>query len=219
MPANRHATLARVGQHDAILVLGGGVRDGGKLPPWVESRFDLALERQEGETVVCLSAGTTHRPPPLDLNGFPIFESAAGAQYLIGRGFPAERIQIETVSYDTVGNAYFSKLVHVDPAGWRKLLVITSEFHMPRTRATFEWVYGMEGDKYQLEYAASPDNAAVLSRIGHERQRLESFLRTSASITNLTQLHRWIFSEHRAYTADRQFFSDRSRDAAVLESY
>jgi uncharacterized SAM-binding protein YcdF (DUF218 family) len=34
-------------------------------------------------------------------------------------------------------------LLHVDPARLDALLVVTSEFHMPRSRAIFEWVFGM----------------------------------------------------------------------------
>src|SRR5262249_44119927 len=71
---------------DATLVLGGGVRDGGILPPWAAARFDLALQRNRGEPILCLSAGTTHRPPPLNVQGFPITESLAGASYLRSMG-------------------------------------------------------------------------------------------------------------------------------------
>ena len=41
-------------------------------------------------------------------------------------------------SFDTVGNAYFALTIHAIPAGWRKVAVVTSAFHMPRTRALFE---------------------------------------------------------------------------------
>jgi uncharacterized SAM-binding protein YcdF (DUF218 family) len=44
-------------------------------------------------------------------------------------------------SYDTVGNAYFSLAIHALPAGWRRLAVVTSDFHMPRSRALFAGVY------------------------------------------------------------------------------
>jgi hypothetical protein len=66
--------------YDAILIPGGGVREGGLLPSWVRCRLDRALELHRGEFVIALSAGTPHRPPPLDDNGFPIFESVAAAR-------------------------------------------------------------------------------------------------------------------------------------------
>ena len=143
---------------DAILVLGGGVREGGELPPWVVRRFDRALELSSTAPIVCLSAATVHRPSPLNPEGYPILESVAGAAHLLARGVSAERIQVEASSYDTIGNAYFSKLLHVDPAGWRSLAIVTSEFHMPRSRAIFDWIFGMEPGKYQLRFEAAPND-------------------------------------------------------------
>ncbi len=132
-------------EYDAILIPGGGVRAGGELPVWVTRRLDRALERAGNAWLVPLSAGTPHRPPPLDDCGFPILEARAGADYLAARGAAPERILIEAASYDTIGNAYFSRVVHAIPRGFRRALVVTSEFHMPRTEAVFRWVYGLAG--------------------------------------------------------------------------
>jgi hypothetical protein len=207
---------------DAILILGGGVRDGGELPPWAAARFDLALEMESGEPLVCLSAGTTHRPPPLE-DGFPIMESVAGARYLMARGIDPERIRIEPVSYDTIGNAYLTKLLHVDPPGWRKVLVITSAFHMPRTRAIFEWVYGFENGKYELEFAESPDRGLTPEarefRRSKEKQGFESLERARARVDSLAALHDWIWTVHGAYSAAGRWKLEPSNDPRVLESY
>src|SRR4051795_1716063 len=97
---------------EAVLVLGGGVREGGALPPWSKSRFDLALKLAGEAVFVCLSAATTHRPPPLDGQGFPISEAVAGAKYLVDKGVPPEQIRLEATSLDTIGNAWFSKVLH-----------------------------------------------------------------------------------------------------------
>ena len=190
--------------YDAAIVLGGGVREGGELPPWVIARFDTALELCGEAPIVCLSAGTVHRPPPLNQDGYPWLESVAGARYLLARGTPANRIQVEATSWDTIGNAYFAKLLHVDPAQWRRLLVVTSEFHMPRSRAIFEWVFGMEPGRYDLQFVASPDTGIqpvlLERRQGKEAAGLESFLETAARIRDLATLHRWLYSQHDAYS-------------------
>ena len=41
----------------------------------------------------------------------------------------------EWSSYDTIGNAYFSLTQHVVPRAWSNVVVVTNEFHLPRTRA------------------------------------------------------------------------------------
>jgi uncharacterized SAM-binding protein YcdF (DUF218 family) len=63
----------------------------------------------------------------------------------MSRGVRASSILKETASYDTVGNAYFSLVSHAIPAAWRRLAVVTSAFHMPRSRALYEGVYELAG--------------------------------------------------------------------------
>ncbi|MEM9121473.1 MAG: YdcF family protein [Cyanobacteria bacterium P01_F01_bin.56] len=93
--------------------------------------------------LIPLSAGTTHKPPPLDVNGFPILEFVAAARYLQHRGIEGSRILPETVSLDTIGNAYFVRLQHIEPLQLQRLHVITSAFHLPRTQAIFDWIFAL----------------------------------------------------------------------------
>ena len=47
------------------------------------------------------------------------------------------------VGTDALGNAYYSLCLHAIPRGWARVEVVTSAFHMARTRAAFEWVWGL----------------------------------------------------------------------------
>ena len=145
--------------YDAVLIPGGGVREDGILPPWVMPRFDRALELAADACFIPLSAGTTHRPRPLDARGFPITEARAGAAYLMGRGVDPANILMEEASLDTIGNAWFSRTIHVIPRGFERLLVVTSAFHMPRTEAVFRWVYELDapGPRCTLAFEQTPD--------------------------------------------------------------
>jgi uncharacterized SAM-binding protein YcdF (DUF218 family) len=217
-------TLGTMPIYDAILILGGGVRAGGELPPWAKARYDLGLELETGEAFIALSAGTTHRPLVIDEHGFPTFESVAGAQYLMSRGIPGSRLFIETSSWDTIGNAYFSRVIHVEPAGWRKLLIVTSEFHMPRTREIFTWVYGLDQSRsYELHFAESPDTgfdtATLDARRRKELQALRQFQANCAGLRTLRELHAWLFTMHAAYTPAKDFLLDQSTEEIVKQSY
>ena len=191
--------------YDAILIPGGGVRDQGELPPWVKIRLDRAINIHQTEYIIVLSAGTVYKAPPLDENGFPIFESVAAAKYLVKHGINPEKILCETSSYDTVGNAYFSRVIHVDPRGFRRLHIVTSAFHMPRTKAIFEWLYGLDsqGGKYQLTFDPVPDVGIALddlnARIEKEAGSLQQFLKNTTTICTLSACHQWLFTEHAAY--------------------
>jgi uncharacterized SAM-binding protein YcdF (DUF218 family) len=198
---NRDAT------YDAILVPGGGCKSAHELPPWVEARFDRVLQIHQKETIIALSAGTVHKPPPLDSEGFPVFESRLGADYLIRKGVDPEFILCETASYDTIGNAFFSRVFHVEPRRFKRLLVINSDSHLPRTQAIFRWVYGLTspggpGD-YTLHFEAVPDRGMadelLRVRLAKEKSGLANVLRLKERIRTWTDLHRWLFSEHGAY--------------------
>jgi hypothetical protein len=191
--------------YDAIIIPGGGVRAGGVLPPWMTARFDRAVEVAGDALLMPLSAGTPYRPPPFDDRGFPIFEARAGAEYLVVRGVDPRRILIEESSYDTIGNAYFSRVIHVVPRGLRRVLVVTSAFHMPRTQAVFRWVYSLDGPCCSLDFESVPDMGihadALAERIAKEQISLDAFGKLRTEIGTLAELHRSLFAEHDAYRA------------------
>jgi len=210
--------------YDAILIPGGGITDNHSLPTWIQKRFDLALELYRGEYIIPLSGGTIHKPPPLDSSGRPIFESRVGADYLIGKGIDPRKIFCETASYDTIGNAFFSRVQHVDPAGFRRLLIITSATHMPRTKAIFQWIYGLQsqtGDNdYTLSFKASPDlglkKEHLDARIRKEQEGLANVIALSKKICTFESFHRWLFLEHGAYSVS---VSPIRQEGRILFSY
>ena len=202
---------------------GSGLRPGGALPPFVVDRLEAAQALAGDTPIIPLSAHTFHRLPPLDAAGFPVLESIAATRALLARGVPAERIWAETASLDTVGNAYFARTIHTDPAGLRLLLVVNSEFHMPRTRMVFDWVFGLPPAEppYALDYHTVPDRGLTGERLdarrAKEAARMEDLRRTIPRIASLAALNRWLFTEHRAYAAGADPASD-APPAAALES-
>lgn len=172
----------------------------------MEARLDRAIEVFAGEYLVPLSAGTPHRPPPRSPAGYPVFESRAAARYLVERGIPAGRVLAEFQSYDTIGNAYFARTIHADPAGWRRLLVITSRFHMARAKAVFRWVFGLSAPQggYALEFEQTPDTGMegemLELRLQKERRALEALPDLVNRINTLAALHEWLFTGHQAYS-------------------
>lgn len=211
---------------DAILVPGGGLLPDGTLPPWVINRLERAVARAGHAAVLTLSAGTTHKPPPLDARGFPRFESVEAARFLVAQGVTPERILTETASYDTIGNAYFSRLIHAEPRRLRRLLVITSDFHMPRTQAIFAWIYGLTPtDGYSFAFEAVVDDGidaeALNERRAKEARALADMYALAGRITSLAQFHEWFFTEHRAYATSGWLDREQGADdlGAALSTY
>ena len=153
---------------DAIITLGGGTRNKYVLPPWGKQRLDRARDLFTGsEYIISAGAGTTYKPHPLNQSGFPIYDSFAAARYLFKHGVPKNRLLTETVSLDTIGNLFFTRIIHTDPGQLYQLAIITSKFQMPRTKLIAHWIFSLPpiSTPYQLTFFPVSDqgiNPAIL---------------------------------------------------------
>ena len=97
-----------------IIVPGGGLTAAGELPVHSLERVKKAVElfyASEHAVVVALSAGTTHKPNPMDANQFPCYESSIALKYLLDQGLPAQRLFEEKLSLDTIGNVSVQNMI------------------------------------------------------------------------------------------------------------
>jgi len=209
--------------NDCIFIPGGGLLPDGSLPPWTTARLDRAISLiSQTRFIAFLSGGTVHKPPPLDQNGFPIFESHQAALYLVHQGLDPARLLTEISSYDTIGNAYFSRLLFTDPGKLQHLLVITSEFHLPRTKAAFEWIYSLSplNMPYQLTCESVPNKGlsqkALEARISREKKSLNTLLDTKKGINSLKDFQSWFYTQHDAYSV---IAKPETANGDALESY
>ncbi len=209
--------------YDGILIPGGGLLEDGSLPPWTITRLERALSlKNESRWYCLLSGGTVHKPPPLTSEGFPIFESRQAAEYIVNAGIDPARVLAETCSYDTIGNAYFSRLLFTGPLELSRLHIITSDFHLPRTAAIFRWIYSLAPLEcgYQLTFEGIPAQGlspeAFQARQRREERSLSELQPKIQTISTLEVFHHWLYSEHEAYTVNqqREHLSDKE-----LESY
>jgi len=188
--------------YDLIIVLGGGVKKNGELPSWVQRRLDRAYELySEGTSNRIIVAGKG-----IESN---VIEANAMFQHLLDKGIPPIHLLKEPLSIDTLQNAFFSKVIHVDPMKMKKLLVITSEFHAERAASLFDWIFG---DGYQIECETVSDEdipeEALKQRKLLEKQLLAFYVKhlyTSIPAGDVEAIHSFIFNpeeEHaQAYAA------------------
>jgi uncharacterized SAM-binding protein YcdF (DUF218 family) len=227
------------GRIEAVVVPGGGVRANGDLPPWVIARFDAAMRIPANlrHCIVALSAGTFHRPPPRDQNGFPITEARAGAAYLMYSGVNASQILTEDLSLDTIGNAFWLRLLHTEPRRWRRLHIVTNQFHMARTRFIFELVFGLPMHDNEVSWVGWRDNApyemtfdavenvGLVDDVLSERERreaasLEALKRGPVSrVRSMQDLHRFLHTKHDAYRIGRELGGGGKVQGKAIESY
>eukprot|EP00966_Prymnesium_polylepis_P127952 2958863-Prymnesium_polylepis.1 len=205
---------------DAILVLAGGVGIHGRPHETVLRRlreaaavYREAAAAGHAPVIVCNGGGTTHKPKWVNAAGYAVPEAVLMAQELQQRhGVPAEHVYAEGYSDDTVGNAFFARAMHVDPAGWRTLVVVTSAFQMARTRAIYDWIFtlpsadGRAAPPRELRYVEVDDVGALAPRVLRSRRvkeagALEGFRSdVAARLRTLEAVHSWINTQHSAYS-------------------
>jgi uncharacterized SAM-binding protein YcdF (DUF218 family) len=133
---NKYAPLANAEEASAIVVLGGGYNDSspeyqnrGSLLPVAEKRAIYGLELARNYGLPLIFSGGKGYDSRAEGS-----EASAAERLWLSLGFDKKRITIETGSLDTKGNAAgVEKLVR-----GRKVLLVTSAFHMPRAMLSFE---------------------------------------------------------------------------------
>jgi len=60
----------------------------------------------------------------------------------VALGVPEDRILVEDNSVNTIGNLYYAKTQFLIPRGWTTILIITSDYHVPRTQLIAENMLG-----------------------------------------------------------------------------
>jgi len=233
--AERLVRSGELGAFDAIVVLGGGPPVAPRrVMPFVAARCDAAkrlFEAQGGRgRVLTVSAGTAHAPQLLTADGLPIWESTAAAAYLLDAGLPPESLVVETTSYDTIGNAFFARIAHADLLEWRRVCVVTTDWHMERSRAIFEWVFNAPRDDdarvveattsskrrrrhrstasaYELVFVETPSVGlsaeAVAARTAREQTSLGSVRKLAVAYPTLRDVHAFLTTKHDLYTASK----------------
>lgn len=182
--------------YDAIIILGGSFTDNGELMPWVFKRLDEATKYSTKYYIVT-SRSTYHKPPVLDERGFPIDECTIMANYLSSKGISANKILKEAWSLDTIGNAYGTLVFHSIPLNLENILVITSDFHMPRSKSIFKVVYGLAQDNcFKLTFISTKSEIKISEK---EINSLIKWQKDAETFKTIQGLHNFIFGSHNAY--------------------
>ena len=130
-----------------------------------------------------------------------------------------ESINLRGSNHSPFRPPQFARTSHCSVAGWRRLLVVTSEFHMPRTRAIFEWVFGVgEGERYDLEFLSTANDGLSDAEVGARVEREEKSMvnvreNLSKKYTTMRGVHEFLTRNHDLYNAEK-LVERGSREAA-----
>lgn len=118
--------------YDAVIVLGAEVKPDGEPSVQLAWRLDAAADvyrRKQVPVVVCGAQGKNEPRP----------EAEVMAAYLEEKGIPKEMILLDSESFNTDQNiANARRLLSEQPGEIRKVIVVTSDYHVPRALALAE---------------------------------------------------------------------------------
>lgn len=114
--------------YDAIIVLGAQVKPDGSLSVQLEWRLDTAYEAYQQKPVPVVVCGAKGKNEP-------VTEAEAMAVYLKKKGIPAAVILEDPDSYNTNQNLRNAARLLQEAGGIRKVLIVTSDYHLPRALA------------------------------------------------------------------------------------
>ena len=228
---------------DAIFVCGGGRPSKTSEPPlYVQSRCDISVllynhskqmfGQENAPKILCLSAGTAHTPQLLNDKRLPVWESQASAQYILDKYssfVDRQDIYIETVSYDTIGNAYFAKILFSDVLKWKNIAIISNDWHFKRTKAIFEWIYsiksnGNDDGGYDLTFVSLKSTehkdlsqSAREARMEREEKSLKNVYKLRQRYNTLEKLHGFLFTKHSMYACPKQDMNHTNETASEAD--
>lgn len=114
------------GAYHAIIVPAGGQTADGP-PAHVLARLERAAQMykmapEPKPYVVTTAWGTPHKPCPHDAAGFERHEAGDNAKWLMSHGVLPGDVLEESVSLETVGNAFFARVMHTDVRSLRRVM-------------------------------------------------------------------------------------------------
>lgn len=192
-----------------ICVLAGGLQENGDPHLFVQNRLDKAIEvyntNPHNTIILVLGGGTYHKPPYLNSSNFTIHESTSCALYLYNKGIQSNTIFREWASYDTIANGFFAFTNYINHLNLKKMYVITSDFHMPRSKTIFNYFNNLFNKNQEILYLETPsylDTETNYIRNKREIKSNENFIENIVNkIKKPDEFIYWFYTEHKAYAS------------------
>jgi uncharacterized SAM-binding protein YcdF (DUF218 family) len=160
--------------YDAIIVLANLMNSKGVLNSESRARAIKAANIfKNSSSKLIITCGWDYR------NDSNIKIANAFKSFLINRmNIKATSIISQTESRDTVGDAYFTKIKYAKPMSLRELCIVTSDYHVARTKEIFEFIYG---SKFKISVCGVSINKKEL-KLNNELVSLEAFRKTFINV-------------------------------------
>lgn len=135
--SQNYLTYNKNNQADVVVVLGNLMNSAGELNAETKLRADKAFEIYKNQQArAILTCGWAYRPD------CRLTIADAVRLYLISKHGVCEKfILTQDKSRDTVGDAYFTRVLYIEPMMCKSIIVVTSNYHVDRVREIFNFIF------------------------------------------------------------------------------
>lgn len=189
-------------------------------PEWSRRRVVAAFEHSKKHSekgreplFLALSAGSLNTPNSLHEDGRIKFECQHMIEHLVELGVPKNTILGDFMSWDTVTNALFLRMVidgimvaqkssHLTRGANIFVEVFISDFHADRVEAAFQWVLGLQPsvlsnvkltiNKVSSEGIKWPSESVFADRLAHEVKGVQQIRENGKIIKSVSELHAFL---------------------------
>lgn len=213
--------------NNIICVLCGGLQDDATPHEFVKKRLDKAYEiyknNKKTSIILILGGGTYHKVPILNKDNFIIHESSAGATYLYNKGVNPKFILREWSSYDTIANGFFAFTNYFNYLDLDKIILITSDFHMERSKTIFDYFNKLFNKNINIEYIETKsDLGDEIFNIRNKREQESNanFKKNIVNkINNVKSFINWFYTEHKAYKSILEYSTTDNKCNSIDKTY
>ena len=139
-------------------------------------------------------------------------------------GVSPNNIYKEWSSYDTIANGFFGFVNFIIPLKLKSIVLITSEFHIPRSKAIFLWMKQIFNIDIKIEFISAADENLdkdiIKTRTEREKNSLNMLKENVINkIDTIEKFHKWFYTEHNAYCSNSELIRKQSISEKEKKSY
>ena len=147
------------------ILLGGGITKKGKISADALTRAKVALKLLQKKEIqkLVLSGGFSNKKFPR------LSEARLFTRFFIKKGIGKKKLILEEKSKDTLGNAIYCKKLFIKEKLPKKIILITSNYHLQRSLKVFQHIFGNEHG-----FIGKKSKPFILHKIQNQLEEMES---------------------------------------------
>lgn len=154
-----------------LVILCGGLDKNEKPNDATKLRYDKAIEIESKYDKIVISSDRTWRK---EFNNHKTTEAKAGEKYLISKGISKNKIVLEEKSRDTFSNLFYTRKI-LDKMKVNKFDIITSKFHISKTKVLMSYVFPKKDYDFKFIKAKDPNNFDIKLKKLSEKELIKFY--------------------------------------------